>query len=618
VNNDFNDHLEESLKKLSDFGDGGLNSWFSHEWSREIQLQEMNAQDIEVEEMRDHVMNAQETVNNICLSNDLPDGLLKGNLSWSSMDDTPSLAFENDYLLSDIDDGSMETWQNMRKFRRNLQRQMMMLAKLTNEEEELLKREGRFRRTSQPDYYKNSASGSKFNSSRGIQNLYPPLWMSAGGLLPPMSSGKEHSFEKNTLLPPREGNYAGQSGYVQAEGGAKGLLDETLKRQWCTKRKNGSFLMSRMALKSQLQVHRRPPQPPRDDHYKPLLEHLLVKVRNIHPTPSLHELHVQHPEVFGKKPIFTSIEYGYNNQRRKCFAVTCQFEFKGSKLYVQETAPTKSDAKLNAARAMIRKLKNNANVSITLKEESIRAAVDKSLEHPRCRLLHLHDSWPDIYPQQPIFKTIKSCGVVSKSRYTNMICFFQVGTDKLTTVGTAHNKKQAIVQAARNMLQLLASSNYNDKYNQHKVEYTPPDRSQSPWTCHLCKIFMTGRKPFLSHLKGRCHLQRLSELGLNVEEENRVLQELAEKAFEKEEQRRAVASKNANMNMKRAHRYKVQELQAERERKNNPSPSRSQSSKYQRFHGLSSDRHSEEDSEKSDMIIGSSSNSSSQSYSSIQ
>jgi len=48
VNSDFNDHLEESLKKLSDFGDDGLNSWLSQEESQEIQLQDMDAQGIEV------------------------------------------------------------------------------------------------------------------------------------------------------------------------------------------------------------------------------------------------------------------------------------------------------------------------------------------------------------------------------------------------------------------------------------------------------------------------------------------------------------------------------------------------------------------------------------------
>jgi len=123
---------------------------------------------------------------------------------------------------------------------------------------------------------------------------------------------------------------------------------------------------------------------------------------------------------------------------------------------------------------------------------------------------------------------------------------------------------------------------------------------------------MTGRKPFLSHLKGRCHSQRLCELGLNAVEENRVLLKLAEMALEKkQEQKRTTALKNANM--KRAQIYKVRVLRLEQERKKTPSPSRSQSSNNQTFVGLNSQMYSEEDSEKSDMNLASSSNSNSQS-----
>jgi len=124
---------------------------------------------------------------------------------------------------------------------------------------------------------------------------------------------------------------------------------------------------------------------------------------------------------------------------------------------------------------------------------------------------------------------------------------------------------------------------------------------------------MTGRKPFLSHLTGRRHIQRLSELGLNANEENRVLQQLADRAFEKKKEQKRTTSF-----MKRAQRYKVQELHVEFERNKTTSPTRSESSNYQSPVGISSDTHSEEDSEKSDMIIGSSSNSSSQSQSSTQ
>jgi len=318
-----------------------------------------------------------------------------------------------------------------------------------------------------------------------------------------------------------------QSSQVQR---AATLEDEALRMQWSSNQKPVPLSKVKLPVKAQqLQLECRAATPPSDDPYEPLQEHLLVKVRNIHPTSSLHELHVQHPGVFRQKPIFTSFQFGFTLQRRKRFAVLCQFNFNGATLYAQETAPTKSDAKLNAARAMIRKLKHTANVSITLKDESMRAASDPSLEHPRCMLLHLHDTQPDMYPQPPTFRAnrCRTRQNIGKSRYTNMICYFQVGTDKLTSVGAGHNKKQAIAQAARSMLRLLALPEYSDKNNQLLVAYTPPDRTQTPWSCHFCKIYMTGRKPFMSHLMGRRHVQRLSELGLNAEDENKVLTEMA-------------------------------------------------------------------------------------------
>jgi len=279
---------------------------------------------------------------------------------------------------------------------------------------------------------------------------------------------------------------------------------------------------------------------------------------------------VQHPELFGQKPLFTIVQYGYIPLRKKRFAANCQFMFKGAKICSQETAPTKSDAKLNAARAIIRKLKKTANVCITLKEEIMRSAADTSLEHPRCWLLHLHDTRPDLYPQPPIFRVIKSRnghGGGRKSKYTKMICYFQVGTNNLRTVGAARNKRQAIVQAARNMSQLLALPDKNDNNNRLKVIYTPADWTQTPWNCHFCKIFMTGRIPFLSHLLGKGHIERLSELGLNPEIENSVLRELAEKAFEKKEEE------------KRKEKLKKRGLNEEEMGQKESLPTRSQTSK---------------------------------------
>jgi len=472
-------------------------------------------------------------------SNELPDEALDGG---SYMDDTSSMfGFESDYLITELDDGNMATYEKMCKYRRELDLQRMMMKKLF---EKQVVRDREIER-----YLKQNEEVNRRACGYGARTRRNPLNRSSASPLLLMPIGEVPSNDNNPGKLSRTNvngasNQAERGGQERRGSSHTGQLwqapnpeDEALKRQWCSNRKTGSYPEMKWTVRNQAQFECRPPPPPQDDLYEPLPENLLVKVRNIHPTPSLHELHVQHPEIFRQKPTFTSVQYGSAPQRRKRFAVLCQFEFNGATLYAQETAPTKSDAKLNAARAMIRKLKHRANVSITLKEESMRAAADSSLEHPRCRLLHLHDTQPEIYPQPPTFRASR-CRTqnIGKSWYTNMICYFQVGTDKLTTVGAAHNKKQAIVQAARNMLRLLALPQHSEKNNQLKVEYTPPDRTQTPWTCHFCKIFMTGRRPFMSHLMGRCHVQRLSELGLNAEDENKVLLEMAEKAFKEKEE----------------------------------------------------------------------------------
>lgn len=60
----------------------------------------------------------------------------------------------------------------------------------------------------------------------------------------------------------------------------------------------------------------------------------------------------------------------------------------------------------------------------------------------------------------------------------------------------------------------------------------------------------------MSHLMGRCHVQRLSELGLNAEDENKVLQEMAEKAFkEKEELKKKNAAKNNSQKRSQKSRF---------------------------------------------------------------
>jgi len=523
-------------------------------------------------------------------SGDGTDDVLDLTNGWNCMDDTSSIGFENDYFPNSVDDGNMATYKKMRKYRQELELQMMMLTKMAKKQEEMFFRyrenqKERHSQSKQTDQKNWRSDGTSNAPTRVTGNPHAPLYRSAGGpvLLTPI--GEFGTAQDNAPIQdadmqeqwPEQPRRTAAAQSVQPQQ-PQHPVDEALKRQWCAKRKVGSYQKpNKNSTKTQPQVdYHRPPQPPKDDVYDPLPENLIVKVRNIHPTPSLHELHVQHPELFKQKPIFSSVQYGYTLQRRKRFAVLCQFEFNGATLYAQETAPTKSDAKLNAARAMIRKLNNTANVSISLKEESMMAAADTSLEHPRCRLLHLHDTRPDLYPQPPTFRASRCRArqaTVGKSRCTNMICYFQVGSNKLTTVGAAHNKKQAIVQAARNMLLLLSLPENNDKNNQIKVEYTPPDRTRSPWTCHFCKIFMTGRRPFLSHLMGRCHIQRLSELGLNAEDENSVLRDVAEKAFEeKEELKRKTALKNNNLKRSQKARLRKTKLGRPGENKVEPSP----------------------------------------------
>jgi len=453
----------------------------------------------------------------------------------SYMDDTSStFGFESNYLLSEVDDGDIGTYEKLSNYCRQLHQQM-------SEIESYLKQNNHLNRRVAGHCGIPSHRNPMFRNGAS-----PLLLMPTGGTnSTDRGAGNLNSNKPNTTIPQVEWDGQQrrntQSSQVQR---AASLEDEALRRQWFKNQKPVPIPKVKLPVKSQqLQLECRPPPPPSDDPYEPLQENLLVKVRHIHPTPSLHELHVQHPGVFRQKPIFTSFQFDSTQQRRKRFAVLCQFNFNGATLYAQETARTKSDAKLNAARAMIRKLEHTANVTTTLKDESMRAASDSSLKNPRYWLLHLHDTQPDIYPQPPTFRASR-CRTqqnIGKSRYNNMLCYFQVGADKLKTVGSAPKKKQAIAEAARNMLRLLALPEHSDKNNQLLVA----DRTQTPWYCHFCKIYMTGRRPFMSHLMGRCHVQILSELGLNAEDENKALTEMAENAFkEKEELKEKIAAKN--------------------------------------------------------------------------
>jgi len=82
----------------------------------------------------------------------------------------------------------------------------------------------------------------------------------------------------------------------------------------------------------------------------------------------------------------------------------------------------------------------------------------------------------------------------------------------------------------------------------------------------------------MSHLMGRCHVQRLSELGLNAEDENKVLQEMAEKAFkEKEELKKKNAAKNNPQKRSQKSRFPKSVRAA---KKNTSSPTTSSSTRF--------------------------------------
>jgi len=287
------------------------------------------------------------------------------------------------------------------------------------------------------------------------------------------------------------------------------------------------------------------PKHSNDDEFSPLLKKVLIKVRNVHPTACLHELHVQRRDLFPKKPTFTMTKFANGTRKKGKFAVECNIEFNGAKLCTYHMEQTKSDAKMNAARRMLRKLKAIPNLTILLDDGRTNTGALTSFEHPRCQLLHLHDTNPEMYPISPTFQASLWRNLPrrrNKTRCINMTCHFQVGRKKLTTIGTASNKKQAIVQAARNMLKQLFPNIENVEDSQTGSEEASLDRMKTPWTCHFCKIFMTGRKPFMSHLTGRSHIQRMTELDLNAEEENKILQAAAEEAFKKHEEDKHNAS----------------------------------------------------------------------------
>jgi len=406
-------------------------------------------------------------------------------------------------------------------------------------------------------------SQSTLNNLQHVYTGRSTLYCPAGAFLV-MPNGQVH------LTPPRKSiptiDVSVPSGYQNASPLTPRQIEhETLKNQWCSRRNlSPCFADSDIRVRSSPEKHfqkvEKPlswsspmdcqtPVCPNDDELIPLIEKTLIKVRNVHPAACLHELHAQSRELFPNKPIFDMRKLATGKQKKGAFEVVCKFEFNGARLYTHHTERTKSDAKMNASRNMLRKLNSIPNLTIFLDDQRISSGAYSSFEHPRCQLLHLHDTNPTKYPLSPTFQP-SVWRTLPRNRYKarcfNMLCHFQVDGEKLVTIGAAISKKQAIVQAARNMLKRLFPHVESVKDSQAENE-PASEPMKSPWTCHFCKSFMTGRKPFLSHLTGRSHIQRMSELELNAEEENKILLAAAEEALKKKEElKRNMELKSSN------------------------------------------------------------------------
>jgi len=267
-----------------------------------------------------------------------------------------------------------------------------------------------------------------------------------------------------------------------------------------------------------------------EDELIPLVVTTLIKVRNVNPVACLHELHIQRPTLFPMPPTFKTI-YAHWTQT-KMRRVECHFKFNGGRLYTYDIARRKSDGRFNAARSMVRKLYAIPKLSISYVDQSTRL-----LEYPRCQLLNLHDTNPEMYPIPPTFGPShrRSQGRSRKNiKCIYMVCYFQVRREKLAVMGIANNKWKAIVLAARNMLKQIFP-NLKAAKDQILIKQAMPDRQIAPWTCHFCNVFMTGRLPFLSHLAGRRHVKKMAELRLNFEKDNKILQASAKSASKKKE-----------------------------------------------------------------------------------
>jgi len=415
-------------------------------------------------------------------------------------------------------------------------------------------------------------SQSNLNNLEPIDNGCSRLY-SPGGAFLVMPNGDIHLTPPGQMVPSIDVRVPRAYSSPMAFSQRQSIMDQTLKRQGCSRRnqaQQNSNPQMRSRRNSTVHNHNMErqlswrstmgcqiPNHPKDDEFNPLLEKTLIKVRNVHPTACLHELHAQRRELFPKKPTFNTRKFASGTQKKGNFAVVCHFEFNSTRLYTHHMEQTKSDAKMNAARKMLRKLKSIPNLTLQLDNERPISRAFASFEHPRCQLVRLHDTNPEMYPIVPTFQACLKRNLPrsrNKTRFINMTCHFQVGREKLATVGSANKKKQAVVQAARNMLKGIFPNKENVKGSHAGNKQALSDRTKTSWTCHFCRMSMTGRKPFLSHLTGRSHIQRMSDLELNAEEMNKILQAAAEEHWKKmEEAKRNTALKSCTQRVGALH-----------------------------------------------------------------
>jgi hypothetical protein len=165
-------------------------------------------------------------------------------------------------------------------------------------------------------------SRSNLNNMEPMKAGYSRLYCPGGAVLL-MPNGEMHVTPPGKVVPTIDVLFPSSSPMESSQ--RQSAMDETLKRLWCSRRNSmGYNANSDKRFRRNSSVHNRNvekhqykgsamdcqlPNHPNDDWFPPLTEKTLIKVRNVHPTACLHELHVQRRELFPKKPIFNTTRF---------------------------------------------------------------------------------------------------------------------------------------------------------------------------------------------------------------------------------------------------------------------------------------------------------------------